>query len=83
MTVGVESGQAQPPAHVCRYVRQHPDSAHVARCVQCDAEYRIALIHEFAHECLIDLAGREPGACMRCGSVFSADRVESAREGTA
>ena len=76
MTTGVEAGQAPPPKHACRFLRQLPDTAHVALCTQCGAEYRLALVHELAHVCLIDLEAG--GACMRCSSVFSATGVQSA-----
>ncbi len=77
MATSTIDAQADRKPHVCRFLRQHPDAAHVARCAQCGAEYRIELLHEMAHACLIDLAGSEPGACQRCGSVYHATAVEA------
>lgn len=76
MATDTIAARPEPAPHVCRFLSQSPDNTHAARCLQCGTAYRLALLHEMAHTCLLDLAGSVPGACQRCGSVFSATLAE-------
>ena len=77
MATDTVTTRPEPPPHVCRFLEQSPDHSHAARCLQCGTAYRLLLLHEMAHTCLMDLAGGETGACLRCGSVYHAVVAEA------